>query len=344
MTTHLRGRRAVLVIVAVLALVLAATACADGGTELAAGASETAPDVSVGEGSGGEEPGGEESGGAAPATGDAHGVEVTGERGAEPVITLTDGVEPPTELVVVDLAEGDGEEIPPDATVTVDYVGVSWLNDGEEFDSSFDRGEPISFPLDGVIQGWGEGIPGMRVGGRRLLIIPPDLAYGDQPPTDAIAPGDTLVFVVDAVGIVPPVEPVEPTDDTMGVEVGGEPGAAPQITLPDAEPPAELVVVDLVEGDGAEVPPGATVTTHYTGVSWLNGGTEFDSSFGRGEPATFPLDGVIPGWTQGIPGMRVGGRRLLIIPPDLAYGDQPPTDAIAPGDTLVFVIDLTDVQ
>jgi peptidylprolyl isomerase len=133
------------------------------------------------------------------------------------------------------------------------------------------------------------------------------------------------------------------TADTAGVEVVGGVGETPQITVPDDEPPAELIVVDLVEGDGAEVPEGATVTTDYAGVSWLNGGAQFDSSFDRGQPATFPLSGVIPGWTQGIPGMKVGGRRLLIIPPDLAYGDAPPTPEIAPGDTLVFVIDLVEV-
>jgi len=128
----------------------------------------------------------------------AAGVEVTGAQGEKPVITVPGG-EPPAELTVTDLAVGDGEEVPPGAEVTTHYVGVAW-DGGEQFDSSWDRGEPISFPLDGVIGGWQEGIPGMHVGGRRLLVIPPDLAYGDNaPPGVPFGAGATLVFVIDMV-------------------------------------------------------------------------------------------------------------------------------------------------
>lgn len=134
-------------------------------------------------------------------------------------------------------------------------------------------------------------------------------------------------------------------EEAAGVTVEGGDGSKPEITLPGGEPPTELVAVDLVEGDGDVVPEGATVTTDYVGVSWLNDGQEFDSSWDRGEPATFPLSNVIPGWTEGIPGMREGGRRLLIIPPGQAYGEQPPPGAaIAANDTLVFVIDLVSAE
>lgn len=133
------------------------------------------------------------------------------------------------------------------------------------------------------------------------------------------------------------------TESPSGVTVTGAMDEKPQITVPDTEPPTELEITDLVVGDGEEVPPGATVTTHYTGVSWSTG-EEFDSSWSRGEPTSFPLDGVISGWTEGIPGMKVGGRRLLVIPPEQAYGDQSPTPAIKPGETLVFVIDMVDTQ
>ena len=273
---------------------------------------------------------------------DARGVEVSEDLDSKPEITLPDG-EPPAELVVVDIVEGDGEVVPEGATVTTDYVGVSWTNDGEEFDSSWDRGEPATFPLSGVIQGWTEGIPGMKVGGRRLLIIPPDQAYGEAAPSPAIAANDTLVFVIDLVEVVPPPEPITPTTDARGVEVEGDLDSKPEIMLPGGEPPAELVVVDIVEGDGEVVPFDAAVTTDYVGVSWTNDGEEFDSSWDRGEPATFPLSGVIPGWTEGIPGMKVGGRRLLIIPPDMAYGASAPSPAIAANDTLVFVIDMVEI-
>lgn len=128
-----------------------------------------------------------------------------------------------------------------------------------------------------------------------------------------------------------------------GVDVSGDLGSAPDLSVGTGAPPAQLEITDLVVGDGKEAAPGASVTTHYLGKSWSTGAT-FDSSWGRGAPATFPLNGVISGWTEGIPGMRVGGRRLLVIPPDKAYGNQSPTPAIAPGETLVFVIDLVDVS
>lgn len=127
-----------------------------------------------------------------------------------------------------------------------------------------------------------------------------------------------------------------------GVTVEGSPGAEPAVAVPGGEPPTELVVSDLVVGEGAPVEPGASVTTHYVGVAWSDG-EPFDSSWTGGRPISFPLDNVIAGWQQGIPGMRPGGRRLLVVPPDLAYGDQPPAGAgFGPGETLVFVIDLVE--
>jgi peptidylprolyl isomerase len=129
-----------------------------------------------------------------------------------------------------------------------------------------------------------------------------------------------------------------------GVQVDGSAEEKPEITVPDQDPPADLVVTDIVEGDGQEAGEGASVTTHYVGVSWSTN-EQFDASWDRGDPITFPLSGVITGWQEGIPGMRVGGRRMLVIPPDMAYGDNPPPGAgIGPGETLVFVIDLEDVQ
>jgi peptidylprolyl isomerase len=133
------------------------------------------------------------------------------------------------------------------------------------------------------------------------------------------------------------------SDDPAGVTVEGDLGSKPAISLPGGEPPAGLRVIDLAEGDGAEATPGASVTAHYVGVSWLNDGQQFDASWDRGEPIAFPLNGVIGGWQEGIPGMKVGGRRLLVIPPELGYGPSSPTPAIAGNDTLVFVVDLVEV-
>ena len=115
-------------------------------------------------------------------------------------------------------------------------------------------------------------------------------------------------------------------------------------TLGATEVVTELVITDDVVGQGEEVTPGATVTAHYVGVS-ASTGAQFDASWDRGAPISFPLDGVIRGWSEGLVGMRVGGRRTLVIPGAMAYGANPPPGAgIAPNETLVFTVDLVDVS
>lgn len=118
----------------------------------------------------------------------------------------------------------------------------------------------------------------------------------------------------------------------------------PAVTVPGGDPPGELQVTDLVVGTGAEAVAGTTVTVHYVGVAWSTG-QEFDASWDRDEPFIFPLGSgrVIQGWEQGMPGMKVGGRRRLVIPPDLAYGEAGAGGVIGPNETLVFVIDLLEV-
>ena len=119
----------------------------------------------------------------------------------------------------------------------------------------------------------------------------------------------------------------------------------PEVEVPDGPPPEELETTDVTEGEGAEAQAGDTVTVEYVGISYSTG-DEFDSSWERPEPFSFQLGSgqVIPGWDQGIAGMRVGGRRELVIPPDLAYGKQGSPPTIGPDETLVFVIDLLGVQ
>ena len=109
---------------------------------------------------------------------------------------------PPSDLVITDLTEGDGEEATAGQNVSVHYVGVA-LSTGEEFDASYNRGEPLTFRLGigQVIQGWDQGVQGMKVGGRRQLVIPPHLGYGDRGAGGVIKPGETLIFVVDLLGV-----------------------------------------------------------------------------------------------------------------------------------------------
>jgi peptidylprolyl isomerase len=145
---------------------------------------------------------------------------------------------------------------------------------------------------------------------------------------------------------------VMPTDraPASGTTVGAvtalmQPNGAPAITVAtDAQPATELGIADIKEGSGPAVTANDTVTANYCGVG-LGGKTVFDSSYSRGTPATFPLSGVIAGWQQGVPGMKVGGSRLLVIPGALAYGPNPPGGSgIGPDETLVFVVELTAIS
>ena len=119
----------------------------------------------------------------------------------------------------------------------------------------------------------------------------------------------------------------------------------PEIDPIDGPPPSDLVVEDVWAGDGVEAAAGQTVEVHYVGVAHSSG-EEFDASWNRGTPLRFPLGTgrVIAGWDQGVAGMKVGGRRRLVIPPHLGYGDRGAGGVIKPGETLIFVVDLVGVS
>ena len=119
----------------------------------------------------------------------------------------------------------------------------------------------------------------------------------------------------------------------------------PEIDFPEGEPPAGLEITDITEGTGAEAAAGQLVSVLYVGDAFSTG-EEFDASYNRGAPLDFPLGGgrVIAGWDQGVAGMKVGGRRKLVIPPHLGYGDRGAGGVIKPGETLIFVVDLVGVR
>lgn len=122
-------------------------------------------------------------------------------------------------------------------------------------------------------------------------------------------------------------------------------GQKPTVEVPAEDPPSELRIIDVVEGDGDEAVDGSTVLVHYVGVNWSNG-LQFDASWDRGQPFDFELGRgmVIQGWDEGVLGMKVGGRRRLEIPPDMAYGEAGAGGVIGPNETLVFVVDLLAVS
>jgi peptidylprolyl isomerase len=119
----------------------------------------------------------------------------------------------------------------------------------------------------------------------------------------------------------------------------------PEVDFPEGPPPADLTIEDITVGDGEEAAPGRTAVVHYVGVAFSTG-EEFDASWNRGESFDFPLGAgaVIAGWDRGVVGMKVGGRRRLVIPPELAYGDRGAGAVITPGETLIFVVDLLDLR
>lgn len=164
-----------------------------------------------------------------------------------------------------------------------------------------------------------------------------------EAPAEVSASVDAPFVTVDCVSLQ--TMPVDaPPANAASVESASaifQPNGAPAITLAtNAAPAAELGIADIRVGDGAEVQPGDTVTVNYCGAGY-GGLAVFDSSWSRGEPIAFPLSNLIPGWQEGIPGMKVGGQRLLVIPGSLGYGESG-APGIAPNETLVFVIELLD--
>jgi peptidylprolyl isomerase len=148
-------------------------------------------------------------------------------------------------------------------------------------------------------------------------------------------------------GSTEPTSPDSTGESTAPVKQSEPPAkkTKPRVTVPKGAPPKQLVVKELEEGTGAEAKAGDEVSVQYVGVDYKSG-KEFDSSWSRHEPFVFQLGAgqVIPGWDQGIEGMKVGGRRELIIPPELAYGEAGSPPAIGPNETLVFVVDLLAVR
>jgi peptidylprolyl isomerase len=248
----------------------------------------------------------------------------------------------PTETTTSDIVCGKGVLLKEGMKVDLKYVGV-FFKDGKEFDSSWSRGD-TTLPLTvgtGVIPGFTKGLAGMRVGGRREVIIPSKDAYGAEARGPIPANSD-LVFVIDVVS----VHKAAPSTPCKASGKGTTDLAKkPVVIPPTAAAPTKTTFTDIVCGTGAQADEGAEVQVRYLGVLY-KGGKEFDSSWSRGPTETLPVTvgtGVIPGFSIGITGMKVGGRREVYIPASDGYGAAGSPPSIPANATLIFVIDLVSV-
>ncbi len=247
---------------------------------------------------------------------------------ALPPIDASTEVTLPSGVKYVDLVVGDGPAATSASFVKVHYRW--WLPNGRFINESSltPDAPPQSIALERVAQGTElkgvvDAIAGMKVGGRRIATIPPELGYGpnEKPPIPA---NSTLVFEFELVEAVTPPEFQLPTETELTTT------------------PSGLKYKDLKVGDGATPSDNSRVSVHYVG--WLTNGTRFDSSYQKGRAADFMVNGVIKGWTEGVSSMKAGGRRILIVPPELGYGESPPPgSSIPPNSVLVFDIELLNV-
>ncbi len=280
-------------------------------------------------------------------------ITVTGEFDESAVIEVDDPFSTETTYRRV-LEEGDGDPVEAGQNVSFQNVAVNG-RDGVEFDNSYEatgEGGTPSIVMDEtqIIPGLVRGLIGVPVGSRVLIAVAPQDGFQAQGgiPDAGIEADDTILFSVDVLEASTPEPPLERAEGTAVEPEEGLPTVElddtgkPTITVPEGDPPTDLVTQVLIEGDGPVVESGQDLTVHYTGVIWASG-EQFDSSWDRGEPASFPIGvgGVIAGWDEGLVGQTVGSQVLLVIPPEQGYGpDGNPDAGISGTDTLVFVVDI----
>lgn len=223
--------------------------------------------------------------------------------------------------------KSDEDKPAPNDSVSVHYKG--WFDDGEPFDSSYDRGEQTKFPLKGVIRGWTEGLQLIGKSGMIELEVPYELAYGEEG-RPGIPPKARLHFLIELFEIIPGPKPVDP---------GSVDKDAPE-EFQTTKSGLKFRIRRKSNGDKPTVDD--VVEVHYKG--WLDSGDTFDSSYDRGVPATFPLKRVIRGWTEGMQLIGKGGMIELEIPYDLAYGEEGRPGRIPPKAKLHFLVELLDIK
>ncbi|KUN97417.1 FKBP-type peptidyl-prolyl cis-trans isomerase [Streptomyces caeruleatus] len=269
--------------------------------------------------------------------------------GEKPTVAKGSG-DPSKDLAVKTVIAGNGKTVAENDFVVANYLGQIWAT-GKPFDNSYDKKKPLLIQLaeGSVIAGWRYGLAGRKAGSRVQMAIPPTWGYGPQGNPDAGIKGtDTLVFVIDVLEAFNAKSSAKgetvAQDDVDLPKVGtNTDGKAPSLTVPKTDAPKKLVTAYVLEGDGAEVKAEQTVLCQFKGVVW-DSGKEFESSYRQGQLSQFALpqmEQVVKGLAQGLVGKKVGSRVLVVVPPDLAYGDTPPSGGvIKKGSTLVFSVDI----
>ncbi|MHA7282874.1 FKBP-type peptidyl-prolyl cis-trans isomerase [Arthrobacter sp. TMS2-4] len=289
--------------------------------------------------------GGGSSGPSAGAAGILESVEVSGGTDEEAPTVEFDEPLDITGVAARTVVEGDGDAIEAGEELRYQLVSLN-AEDGEVLGDTYSRGEPQVLPVDDMLKEQDaelyEVLTGSKVGAQVAYTRPAPEAAEGQP----AAPEQLIVLKVISAEQPPPEPEVLSPEEVQELDDAGElptftfgDDGAPEVSIPDNEPSDDLVVKVLKEGTGEEVTEADTITAKYAGWRWEDG-EQFDSSYERGEPAEFPLTGVIEGWTKGLAGQKVGSQVLLVIPGQMGYGDPAPEGR--PSGTLVFFVEITD--
>ncbi|TDK28028.1 peptidylprolyl isomerase [Arthrobacter crusticola] len=249
-----------------------------------------------------------------------------------------------TAPAVKTLVEGDGKAIKAGQQITFNAAFFN-AEDGSKLGDTYEGGQPQPLPVDDTLKEQDaelyEVLVGTKVGAQVGYTRPVEEPAEGQEAT----PQQLVVLkIISAKDPAPEPKILSPEDVSTLDDEGKLPtfkfakDGAPEVTIPDNEPSKDLVVKVLKEGDGEVVAESDTITANYSGWRWEDG-EQFDSSFERGEPAEFPLTGVIEGWTKGLAGQKVGSQVLLVIPGAWGYGDPAPEGR--PSGTLVFFVEIT---
>ncbi|MEU9184630.1 FKBP-type peptidyl-prolyl cis-trans isomerase [Streptomyces sp. NPDC048484] len=259
--------------------------------------------------------------------------------------------DPSGKFVVHPVSEGDGAVVKKDDLVSMNFTGKVWQS-GKDLGSSYQKGgapQLVTAGSETVIPAFAQALVGQKEGSRVLVVAPPAAGFGSQGNKQVGVSGtDTLVFALDVGDVVPKMaEGKQAAIPSDLPQIKADDEAPATISVPKGDPPAKLVDKVLIQGKGAEVKSGKSVTMQYSGAAWqLNAGKEkatlFDSSWKTGQPFTTAIGQgqVIPGWDKGLVGKHVGDRVLLVIPAAQAYGNEAKGKELPAKSTLVFVVDI----